>query len=52
MTAAIAVADFAYLLVVLSWDLHSWQLRIYIFVMAVLWDLHEILKPQQHRGFY
>lgn len=49
---AIAVASFAYPLVVVSWDLHSEQLRIYIFVMAVLWDLHRILKPQQHRGFY
>jgi len=41
---AIAVAGFAYPLVVVSWDLHSQQLRIYIFVMAVLWDLHRILK--------
>lgn len=49
---AIAVAGFAYPLLVVSWDLHSEQLRIYIFVMAVLWDLHRILKPQQHRGFY
>lgn len=44
-----AVAGFAYPLAVVSWDLHSQQLRIYIFVMAALWDLHEILKSQQHR---
>lgn len=45
----VAVAGFAYPLVVVSWDLHSQQLRIYIFVMAVLWDLHGILKSQQYR---
>lgn len=44
-----AVAGFAYPLVVVPWDLHSQQLRIYIFVMTVLWDLHGILKSQQHR---
>lgn len=44
-----AAAGFAYPLVVVSWDLHSQQLRIYIFVMTVLWDLHGSLKSQQHR---
>lgn len=39
----------AYPLVVVSWDLHSQQFRIYIFAMAALWDLHGILKSQQHR---
>lgn len=44
-----AVAGFAFPLAVVSWDLHSQQLRIYIFVMAALWDLPGILISQQHR---